>query len=206
MIRRLPLASVAFVVLAACQQPVEPAPPTTSQAEVSPPTTPAAAAAVDPNVLTPDGLGAVRIGMTADEVAAAWGPDANPEAVGGADPAACDQHHPARSPAGVTVMIEEGRLTRITLMRDATVKTERGFGLGDTGAAIKAAYGGGVVAQPHKYEPAPAEDLFVWARGGSTNYVTDPTARGVRYEVGGDGKVKMIHAGGPSIQLVEGCS
>ena len=27
---------------------------------------------------------------------------------------------------------------------------------------------------------------------------------GVRYEVGSDGKVKMIHAGDPSIQLVEG--
>ena len=64
----------------------------------------------------------------------------------------------------------------------------------------------GAIAQPAKYDPAPAEDLFVWANGGSTAYVTDPNARGVRYEIGADGKVKAVHAGGPSIQLVEGCS
>ena len=54
--------------------------------------------------------------------------------------------------------------------------------------------------------PAPAENLFVWAKGGSTSYVTDATARGVRYEIGTDGLVKAVRAGGPSIQLVEGCS
>jgi len=40
---------------------------------------------------------------------------------------------------------------------------------------------------------------------GSVN-VTDPNARGIRYEIDGDGMVSMIHVGGPAIQLVEGCS
>ena len=88
----------------------------------------------------------------------------------------------------------------------ATTKTDRGFGVGDTAMAIKQAYGGAVFAQPHKYQEAPAEDLFVWSKGGSTTYVTHPSARGVRYEIGSDGKVMMVHAGDPSIQLVEGCS
>jgi hypothetical protein len=144
--------------------------------------------------------------MTAAEVASAWGPDANPGAVGGAEPEVCDEFHPARAPEGVNVMIQQGRLTRITLIRDAKTKTDKGFGLGDTGLAVKQAYGGAVIAQPAKYEPAPAEDLFSWSRGGSTSYVQDPAARGVRYEVGADGKVTRIHAGDPSIQLVEGCS
>ena len=36
--------------------------------------------------------------------------------------------------------------------------------------------------------------------------VQDANARGLLYEVGGDGKVRAIRAGGPSIQYVEGCA
>ena len=36
--------------------------------------------------------------------------------------------------------------------------------------------------------------------------VQDPTARGIRYEIDGEGKVSIIHIGGPAIQLVEGCA
>ncbi|CAN5468518.1 hypothetical protein BH10PSE1_BH10PSE1_16450 [soil metagenome] len=199
------VASLAVLALAACNKPEPAAPEAPATAPVatapaeSPPT-------VDANALTAEGLGPLKIGMTLAEVVAASGADSQPNAVGGADPAACDEFHPARAPEGVTVMIEQGVLTRISLIRDAAIKTDRGFGVGSQGTAIKAAYGGGVIAQPAKYDPAPAEDLFVWARGGSTSYVTDATARGVRYEVGTDGLVKAVRAGGPSIQLVEGCS
>jgi len=206
MIRTLVLTSIAALSLAACSQP-EPAAPE-APAAAPPAAEPPAAApvAADPNVLTADGLGALKIGMTAAEVTAAMGPDSSPNAAGGADPQACDEFRPERAPEGVLVMMEQGVLTRISLIRAATLKTDRGFGIGSSGAAIKAAYGGGVVAQPAKYEAAPAEDLFVWARGGSTAYVTDASARGVRYEIGTDGLVKAVRAGGPSIQLVEGCS
>ena len=44
---------------------------------------------------------------------------------------------------------------------------------------------------------APAEHLTAWA---------SPGQRGVRYVVGQDGRVEEIHAGGPAIQYVEGCS
>jgi len=204
MIRSLALTSLAVLALAACNAPEPAAAPDTPPASAPAPTdTPVA---VDPNVLTSEGLGALKIGMTLAQVVEAAGADANPGAVGGADPASCDEFHPARAPQGVLVMIEQGVLTRVSLIRDAAVKTDRAFGIGSTAAEIKAAYGGGVVAQPAKYEAAPAEDLFVWSRGGSTSYVTDTTARGVRYEVGTDGLVKAVRAGGPSIQLVEGCS
>lgn len=201
MIRPACLSALAVLALAACQKPEDKA----SAPPASAPTT-AAAPAADPNVLTAEGLGPVRIGMTLDELTTAWGADSKPEADGGAEPQTCDQFHPSGAPEGVQVMVQDGKLTRISLIRDSKVKTDRGFGLGDTGLAIKQAYGGSIIAQPAKYEPAPAEDLISWSRGGSTSYVQDPTARGVRYEINAEGKVQIIHAGDPSIQLVEGCS
>ncbi|WP_312594966.1 hypothetical protein [Brevundimonas sp.] len=210
MIRLTAVSACALLTLAACgrderrtaEAPSDATPVALTPTETSPAATPAA----DPNILTAEGLGAARIGMSKADLVAAWGDRTNPNAVGGAEPEVCDQFHPARAPQGVNVMIQDGKLTRITLMHDARIKTDRGFGLGDTAMAVKQAYGGSIFAQPHKYQAAPAEDLFAWARGGSTSYVTDPSARGVRYEIGTDGKVMAIHAGDPSIQLVEGCS
>jgi len=209
MIRLTCLASISLLALAACNEP-EPAAPTAETPGTSPaptaPEAPIGSPAPAEDILTSQGWGPLRVGMTVAEVTAAAGPDANPDAVGGADPATCDEFHPARAPEGLRVMIENGRLARITVARNATVKTDRGFGVGSLATDIKAAYGGGVVAQPHKYVGPPAEDLFAWTRGGSTAYVTDPTARGVRYEIDVEGKVSMVHVGGPAIQLVEGCS
>jgi hypothetical protein len=202
MIRPACLSLLAVLSLAACQKSEERAAEASSPAPSTSPVAPAA----DPNILTAEGLGPARIGMSLADLTAAWGADSNPEAVGGAEPETCDQFHPTGAPEGVMVMVQNGKLTRISLIRDAKVKTDRGFGLGDQGLAIKQAYGGAIMAHPAKYEPAPAEDLISWARGGSTGYVEDPAARGVRYEVDGTGKVTAIHAGDPSIQLVEGCS
>jgi hypothetical protein len=53
--------------------------------------------------------------MTRQEVVAAAGDDVNPAAVGGPDPEQCDQFRPERAPDGILVMIEQGRLTRITV-------------------------------------------------------------------------------------------
>lgn len=166
-----------------------------------PPAEPAASGAL---VLTPDGLGPLRIGMTLAEVTAASGPDADPQAVGGADPEQCDQFRPARAPQGVLAMMENGRLTRISLIRNSPVKTDRGVGLGSTGAAVEAAYEGAAVASPHKYSDAPARYLTHWSRKAQPDR-TSPTDRGIVFEVDEKGIVALVHAGGPSIQYVEGC-
>ena len=210
MIRPVVLPVALLLAMAACDrsQPAETpaAPAAGSSTETAAAPTPAPAPTTGPNVLTAAGWGPLSVGMTLTEVTAALGPDANPNAVGGAEPGICDQFRPERAPEGTLVMMENGRLSRISLIRGSTIRTERGFGVGSTAEEIKAAYGGAVVSQPHKYSPAPAEDLFVWSNGGSTGYVQDPDARGIRYEVGTDGRVTAVHAGGPSIQLVEGCS
>ncbi len=169
--------------------------------------TPEAIAPADPNALTAEGWGPLRIGMTRDEVVAALGPDANPNAVGGPDPEQCDEFRPERAPGGMLVMIEQGVLTRISVGEGSALKTDRGFGVGDTAAAIKAAYGASAAATPHKYAGPPAEYITVWAnRAPSAEYVQDPAARGIVYETGEDGIVDHVFIGGPSIQYVEGCA
>ncbi len=203
MIRPLLLTS-AVLMLAACGAPdSEPAP-------AAPPAAPAGPVTpVDANALTARGWGPLRIGMTKAEVEAALGPDSNPGAVGGAEPDVCDQWRPERAPDGLLVMIQDGVLTRISVAEPSTLKTDRGFGVGDTAAAIKTAYGAAAVSQPHKYSSAPAEDIFVWTSGGPATpnaWVDDAAARGVRYEINGEGQVGIVHVGGPAIQLVEGCS
>lgn len=197
MFRTLALVSMTALTLAACQPPAEPTPAPT-EPPVTTPTPP-----VDANALTGEGWGPLRIGMTLAEITAALGPDADPDAVGGADPAACDQFRPERAPEGMLLMVEEGRLSRISLIRNSTLKTDRGFGLGDSAATIKAAYGTVARVTPHKYEAAPAEYITAWAPAPAEIPTTE---RGIVYEIGGDGLVKAIHAGGPSIEYVEGCS
>jgi hypothetical protein len=165
----------------------------------------AGAAAEDP-VLTPDGWGPLRIGMTRAEVEEAVGP---PDADGGwLEPETCDEYRPARAPAGLYVMILEGRLARISV-REPTVATERGIAPGAPAEAVRRAYGDALSVSPHRYLAPEGEYLTAWNDGrrvAASEYVEDPAARGIRYEIDTDGLVEAIHGGGPSIQLVEGCA
>ncbi|WP_291834696.1 hypothetical protein [Brevundimonas sp.] len=201
MIRRILLTTAvigSIGALAACNPPEPAAPP----AEPAPAPAPEVPAPAPSNVLTANGFGPLRIGMTTAEIEAALGADSNPNAVGGADPASCDMFHPARAPEGLLVMTNGGALASVWLTRASTVTTDRGFKIGDEAAAVKAAYGASAVVVPHKYEAAPAEYITVWATADHAG----PAARGVKYEIGQDGKVKSIAGGGPSIEYVEGCS
>lgn len=163
---------------------------------------PAAAAPV----VTAEGWGPLRIGMTLAQVNAAMGPDSDPAEDGGPEPESCDQFRPARAPEGLLVMIEDGRLTRISLHDGSKVATDRGLKVGATRAEVKAAHGPELRSEPHEYESPEGEYLTVWTREDrGPDGFPGPEARGIRYEVASDGKVAIIHAGGPSIQLVEGC-
>jgi hypothetical protein len=204
--KRIAILSAAILALAACggetPAPTDPAAPVPTVDEAPPP-----APAPSSNTITSQGWGPLTIGMTLAEVTAAAGPDSNPDAVGGADPESCDQFRPANAPEGVLVMMERGKLTRISLVEMSDIDTDRGLGIGDTAASVKEAYGATASVTPHKYQDAPAEYITVWDGGPRTEpYVQDEAARGLVYEIDGTGNVGAIHAGGPSIQYVEGCA
>lgn len=151
-----------------------------------------------PTLLTPDGWGPLRIGMSRAEVVAAAGEDAQPDAVGGPDPEACDEFRPRDAPDGILVMIERDVLTRISVSRTSDVATPARFHVGDSGAAVLAAYGAQAVVEPHKYWEPPARYVTVWRQA-------DGERRGIRYEIDADDEIVHIRAGGRSIEYVEGC-
>lgn len=176
----------------AATDPVQPTDTAASQDRPDP--------APGPGLLTPDGWGPLRIGMTRAEVVAAAGEDANPEAVGGPDPASCDEFRPLVAPAGVLVMIQDGVLTRITVSRNPDISTPAGFRVGDSGAAVRTEYGARARVEPHKYWAPPAQYVTVWNRPPS-----ESEPRGIRYEIDAEDRVVHLHGGGPSIEYVEGC-
>lgn len=157
---------------------------------------------VEPNLtlLTPDGWGPLRIGMSRAEVIAAAGEDARPNAVGGPDPEACDEFRPRNAPEGLLAMLESGILTRISVSRNPDIATPEGIHVGDSASTVLAKYGARARVEPHKYSEAPARYITVW-RGSAS----DTARRGIRYEIDGDDDVAHLRAGGPSIEYVEGC-
>ncbi len=165
------------------------------------------AAAPQENIpLTAEGWGPLRIGMTQAEVVAALGSDSDP-AVGAPEPESCDQWRPTRAPAGILVMIEEGRLTSISLFGESAIRTDAGIGLGATAGEVRAIHGPEIRATPHHYEGDGAEYLTIWTRSAPAGaWSDDPDARGIMYETNEQGVVKHIAAGGSSIQYIEGCA
>lgn len=145
------------------------------------------------SVLTPEGLGRLTVGMTETEAARRFALRI-PRDDGMSGPE-CRILSRKDWPS-VLVMSEAGRITRITL-RAGGVRTDAGLRVGSRESEVRRAYGAKVVVTAHKYEDAPARYLTVW---------TVPGQRGVRYETDARGMVRAIHAGGPSIEYVEGCS
>ncbi len=95
---------------------------------------------------------------------------------------------------GLSFMVEDGSVTRISVTDPGWVTAE-GVQVGDSGDAVRAAYGERAIRQPAAYADAPAYDLLVWT-GQEAGY---------RFEVGEDDKVATIHAGTRAIEYIEGC-
>ena len=158
-----------------------------------PPAAPPPARAEAPaaaNVLTLEGLGALRIGR------------AVPAGSGWAERGAqiSDECRIVGSPdfPGVYAIVEGGRVRRITVGQRSDVKLAEGIGVGAAAAEVRAALPGFREA-PHEYVDPPAK------------YLTAPNAPGgdpaLRFEIGADGRVSLVHAGTmPVLSYVEGCA
>ena len=99
---------------------------------------------------------------------------------------------------GVYAIVSDGKVRRITVGQRSDVKLAEGVGVGATENEVKKWFAG-FREEPHKYEGAPAK------------YLTAPNAAGgdaaLRFEIGRDGKVILIHVGTmPVLAYVEGCS
>jgi len=197
------------LMASACGSDPQPTPadrPASTAGESSAQSRPISAATPAEPILTAEGFGPLRIGMKLADVVTTYGPDSDPDSVGGPEPETCDQFRPARAPEGLLVMIEDGRLTRISLLSGSDVKTDRGLHPGVSAARVRAAYGAQLRSEPHAYADPPAEYLTVWARGSpGADGIASEGSRGLRFEIGSDGNVATIHGGGESIQYVEGC-
>jgi len=145
--------------------------------------------------LTPDGWGPVKIGMSRAQVEAALGAKLEGEALD--DEYSCIDMKPVGEDQGIWFMFEEYKLSRISIGSPSQVKTPRGIGIGSSADEVRKAYGARLQIEPHYYEGLPSEYLTYW---------TVPEKRGVRFETDSKRQVQSIHAGGPSIQYVEGCA
>lgn len=168
----------------------------------APASAPPAAAPVSPDtsadtaasawVLRADGVGPLRVGMTVDE--------ANRAVDGGLDRTAgldeCDYVRPRNGPAGVMLMVVDGRIARADV-DSVLVATSQGVRLGDAESRVRGVYPGARV-QPHKY----VDGHYLIA---IPNAPADTLHRLV-FET--DGKVVTRMRGGvfPPVEYVEGCS
>jgi hypothetical protein len=192
MIRSVVVSSVLVIAVAGCQAP------SSDEAPASGGDEPAAAALAPGDTLTAEGIGPLRVGVYAASV---WGGPRTPASV----EATCEVVEFANGPPGVKAMVNSGMVAQVILEAPSTLKTDRGFGPGDDGAAVKAAYGASAIVAPAMSVPPPAEDITVWTDGEVNDGFRDDLAlRGLRYSIGTDGKVSRVTAGGPAIQL-ENC-
>lgn len=140
----------------------------------------------------PDGVGPLRVGMTAREAlaaAGAGGTDTNPDT-------ACHFLDVAKMPKRLYVMVESGIVTRIDV-RDTSVATAEGARLLSPQDSVLAMYAGRVQVQPHKY-----------TRGWSYLVVTPPgdSLHRIVFEADGSRVTSFRVGREPSVEYVEGCS
>jgi hypothetical protein len=145
-------------------------------------------------IMRPDGVRALRIGMTA---AAARTALALPPAAAATPPGECRYIETPSLPVRLYFMAVSDTLVRIDV-RDSTVATREGARVGDSEARVNELYAGRVTTQPHKYTGPTGHYLVVTPPGDTNHLIVFETdgARVTNYRVGRKQEV----------QWVEGCS
>ena len=144
-------------------------------------------------VITPDGLGPLKIGMTLAQASKALGARLTIDAHD-SDAVSCSELD-VPDKGGLGMMFENRRLTRIAVFKPSHLKTTLGIGIGSTEAEVKAKYKP-LDDKPQAYDELPAKDLTWWAT---------KDKRGIRFQTDTTKHVKAIFAGNSAITYVEGC-
>ena len=195
--RQYSIALIAILSLACSQNEGAPSDSaaTASTATPAPPdsaTSTGASAFASGWTVTPAGIGPVRVDMSAAELRQAAGEFTAPAAS-----EACSYVRPASLPAGVSVMLANGRTARIDV--DSTgVRTDAGISVGDSSTAVLRAYAGRVTTTPHKYVPG---GEYITVRSAS------PTDSALRIVFESEaGRVTRYRTGRvPEVEWVERC-
>lgn len=110
----------------------------------------------------------------------------------------CDYVRVKNAPAGLLLMVEKGKISRVDVTEGTTIATTAGARIGDTEERIRSLYPGQVTVQPHKYTDG--HSLVVTPK--------DPAQKDYRIVFETDGKKVTRYRSGkvPSVEYVEGCS
>jgi hypothetical protein len=188
---------MATLLLAGCSAEPEPDPaPSGSPAASASASASAQPVASEPQapsaigeVLALEGLGELRIGQPV--------PENSDWAERGAQiPGACRTVSSPRY-SGAYAIVQDGLVRRITLGERSDIKLAEGIGVGASEAEVLSWFP--FDAEPHAYVAAPGK------------YLTAPNADSgspaLRFEIGADGTVSLIHVGTmPVLGYVEGCA
>ena len=149
-------------------------------------------APVNPSAVSALGIGSLRIGMTVAEASAA---------VAGFTPPSqtqeCDYATAASLPAGLEIMVENGRIGRVDVDTN-TIATIEGARVGDTVPRILALYGQRVSTSPNHYTGEPDLTIHSASPGDTIHEIIFETMHGrvVRYRAGRR----------PQVRYIEGCA
>ena len=152
-------------------------------------------AAASGPVLTPLGVGHLKVGMTLAEARRASGRRIVEE---GEVFSSC--RYALVPGLRVSLMLLHDRIARVDVERGSRVHALGGIRRGDTEAAVRAFFGPKVVETPHVYVHGGSYLTVGWRSG---RYA----GRGIRFETNEQGTVTSIYAGRHDpIRYVEGCA
>ena len=117
--------------------------PSTQTAPAPPDTVSGQSSADAEWTVTADGIGALRVGMTAEDLRRVGGDFTMPTG-------RCVYVRPSRLPVGVMVMLGDGVVARVDV-DSAGVRTDSGISVGDSAGKVASVYGDRVTSTPHKY-------------------------------------------------------
>lgn len=176
----------AFVGVVACRPKERPAADSATAATAAP-------APANDRTATLDGLGNVKIGATATEIASALGEPLPPPKVA---EVSCRYMRPTSLPAGVGIMLVNDSVARIDI-DSAGIQTSEGAGVGEDETRVVEIYRDRIVVTPHKYTGPTGHYLTVSPVG--------DTLRRIIFETDGKRVTKFRVGRRPAVEWVEGC-